>query len=96
MPHWLVAAGSRAQVIFCCLDAFGNQVKEGGALLEGDFTVQGAPPAAMPHPCEAADISNGMYALCFTRQAAGLLNVSKVGLSRALDVMRPCQCCIVP
>lgn len=79
-PNWLVVAGCRADVIICCLDAFGNQLKERELLLEGHFTVQGATPAAMPHPCEAADIGNGMYALFFTPQTAGVLEVSRVGL----------------
>lgn len=69
-----------AKVIFCCLDAFGNQIKEAGAQLEGHFTIKGAsaPRHAMLHPCEAADDGSGLYALSFTPEAAGTVGVSRL------------------
>ena len=75
-----LVAGIRAKVIFCCLDAFGNQLEEGGVQLEGDFTIKGAaaPHHAVTHPCEAADDGSGLYALYFTPETAGTVEVSRL------------------
>ena len=77
-----LTAGSRAKVSLCCLDAFGNQLEVGGAQLEGHFIIKGAavPCHAMPHPCEAADDGRGLYALSFTPETAGTLEVSRLVL----------------
>ena len=77
-----LAAGIRAKVVFCCLDAFGNQLEEGGAQLEGHFTIEraSAPFHAMPHPCEAADDGNGLYTLSFIPETVGAVEVSRLVL----------------
>lgn len=81
----MLVAGIRAKVIFCCLDAFGNQLEEGGAQLDGHFTIKtaSAPLHAMPHPCEAADDGHGLYAQSFTPKTTGTVEVS-IALSQGI------------